>query len=647
MQGKKTIKRLLAELRRRNVIRATTYYLGAAWMLIGACDIFFPMLGIAESVLRIVIFVVLAGIPIVLALSWRFEFTTSGVNADTEEPQRQRIRRNPLDLLFVALLGGALTISVVLNLQQGRLFLDSQSTPLVAVSPFSDVRDTGEHISLGIAEELLNLLVRQPTIRVMSAASSFTLDQRGGDLLSAARELNADYIVRGSVTRLAEEFRLIVRLVDVATGEVVWSNDFLGGLNEIFAAQIQVAGHIAESLNIVIEYAFSSSEGQLDAQSVDLYLQAANVLRNSGSLEVIRKAQNLLEAAMLRQPDFTAGLSSLCRTYMMEFARTENPEYYNRSDAKCREALQRDPDSPHTKLALATLYNNAGEHEAARDLANEVIERLPNYEPAYTQLGLAMWREGDLAAAEEAFRAAVAIHDRNWSSQLSLGNFLARNQRYAEAIEPFTRITEIVPDDFIGYASLGVTHYEAGNFAEAKALTERSLTLNENSRAYFNLGLINAALEDHATAAEAFARAVELNPVNYRAQMFRAIALEKQGQADAAAEAKRNALTIIEGLVDVNPSDSRVLANGATILAELGESRRAVEWAERARLHNPGDPMVQYNIGVAYYTLGEQDRGIDEIVASLEMGYPRDIFVRGEMGDEILLHPRIVAALKD
>ena len=68
----------IAELRRRHVIRTTTYYLGAAWVLIGACDIFFPMFAIAEDVLRFVIYAVLAGIPLVLVLSWYFEFSPEG-----------------------------------------------------------------------------------------------------------------------------------------------------------------------------------------------------------------------------------------------------------------------------------------------------------------------------------------------------------------------------------------------------------------------------------------------------------------------------------------------------------------------------------------------------------------------------------------
>jgi len=128
----------------------------------------------------------------------------------------------------------------------------------------------------------------------------------------------------------------------------------------------------------------------------------------------VRDAQNLLQKAMLHQPDFSAALGALCRSYMREFARTEDPLHFMRADSAGRVALQEDADSPHTRLALATLHNNAGDPDTARDIALDLVKRLPHFEPAYNQLGQAYWQLGELDQAEQTFVTAAAIHEQNW-----------------------------------------------------------------------------------------------------------------------------------------------------------------------------------------------------------------------------------------
>ena len=138
--------------------------------------------------------------------------------------------------------------------------------------------------------------------------------------------------------------------------------------------------------------------------------------------------------------------------------------------------------------------------------------QLPDYEPAYTQLGSTLWRLNDVAIAEKAFRHAVSLQDRDWRPCLALGNCYAQSQRYEDAIEPFCKIIELLPEDFIGYASLGVTKYEAGRYVEAHNLILHSLELNKSSRSDFNLGLVYRALEQPAETIASFRDSRQLNP---------------------------------------------------------------------------------------------------------------------------------------
>ena len=250
--GNPPLKSILEELRRRRVVRSTAYYLGAGWVLIGACDIFFPLMGISDSVFRAVIWAVVAGVPVVLVLSWSIQLRIRDSKADKADS------RGLVDLAVMGLLAGALAVSVYINFAQIDIFDEPAGAPLVAVTPFEDLSDVGKAISFGLAEELQNLLVRVPGIRVMSPTASFEISRAGVDVLSAMGDLDADFIVRGSITGNGKSFRVIVRLIDVGTSEVTWSNVFEGELNDIFLAQRTVAGELAEALDVAIEYAFTT-----------------------------------------------------------------------------------------------------------------------------------------------------------------------------------------------------------------------------------------------------------------------------------------------------------------------------------------------------------------------------------------------------
>ena len=118
----------------------------------------------------------------------------------------------------------------------------------------------------------------------------------------------------------------------------------------------------------------------------------------------------------------------------------------------------------------------------------------------------------------------------------------------------------------------------------------------------------------------------------------------EQGDEAGVRVASEAALEIIEGLVEIDPSNAYITANGASLLANLGESERAVEWAERARGLNKDNPKTQFNIGMAYLAIGQQSKGIADLVAALEMGYPTDLFIV-ELPEDVRDDPLIKSAL--
>ena len=82
------------ELKRRNVIRETLAYILVAWVLLQVADIVLPIFEAPPWVLKTLTIVLIAGVPIVMIISWVYELTDKGLRktADLEGPQAGRNR---------------------------------------------------------------------------------------------------------------------------------------------------------------------------------------------------------------------------------------------------------------------------------------------------------------------------------------------------------------------------------------------------------------------------------------------------------------------------------------------------------------------------------------------------------------------------
>jgi len=102
---------LIAELKRRNVIRMAGLYLVAAWLLVQVAGTVLPWFNVSESMLRGVVIVLAIGFVPALVFAWVFEVTPDGIKRDEEVPLEksiapqtaQRMNRLIIAMLLLAL----------------------------------------------------------------------------------------------------------------------------------------------------------------------------------------------------------------------------------------------------------------------------------------------------------------------------------------------------------------------------------------------------------------------------------------------------------------------------------------------------------------------------------------------------------------
>ncbi|QND55037.1 adenylate/guanylate cyclase domain-containing protein (plasmid) [Phyllobacterium sp. 628] len=118
--------------------------------------------------------------------------------------------------------------------------------PAIAVLPFQDMSAAKdqEYFADGIAEDIITALARNQSFFVIARNSSFTY--RGGavDIKQVAGELGVRYVLEGSVRRSGARVRITAQLIDAATGNHIWAEQFDRQVDDIFAVQDDITASI-------------------------------------------------------------------------------------------------------------------------------------------------------------------------------------------------------------------------------------------------------------------------------------------------------------------------------------------------------------------------------------------------------------------
>jgi adenylate cyclase len=191
-----------------------------------------------------------------------------------------------------------------------------------------------------------------------------------------------------------------------------------------------------------------------------------------------------------------------------------------------------------------------------------------------------------------------------------------------KALQASARAVELDADSAEAHASSGLAHFINKKFAEAERHFETAMMLNPNLfEAWFFYGMCCSSQGSFEKAARLYIRATEVNPAEYVALLYLAMAYEAMGRRDETAAARQQGLRIIEQHLQLRPDDARARYSGAITHAALGNKAKAIEWVELALQSGGDEANVLYNSACAYAQVGEPDRAIDLLERAVNLGW--------------------------
>jgi TolB-like protein len=324
------------ELKRRNVFRVAVFYVVASWLILQVAELLFDALALPDSWLRLVLALLILGMPLVLVLSWVFELTPEGVKREKDVDRSRSItpqtgkRMNAVIVVLLVLAISTVALDRLLPeaAPVAEPAAELRSDPVVyeaaansiAVLPFADLSPSGdqEYFSDGIAEEILNVLVRVEGLKVASRTTSWGFKgQEALGLPFMAEQLKVRHILEGSVRKSGDTVRITAQLIDAKSDQHLWSQTYDRKLTaeSIFEIQDEIATAIVEQLGVIMDPGAINVSHAGDTENInayELYLEAWQLFVERRSLP---RAIDLFEQAVAADPGFARAWSGLAATY--------------------------------------------------------------------------------------------------------------------------------------------------------------------------------------------------------------------------------------------------------------------------------------------------------------------------------------------
>ncbi len=376
----------------------------------------------------------------------------------------------------------------------------------VAVLYFQNVSEAkeDEYFRDGITEDIITELSKIRDLWVLSRSSVLAYRDKPLAAAQVGHQLNASYVLEGSVRRIGSRLRLTAQLVETRTARSVWAERYDRQWEDVFAIQDEIAQSIARALRVMLtdqEKRAIEKVPTADVQAYDYYLRGRQFFHQFRG-ESLGFARQMFTRAIETDPNYArahAGIADCCSFLYMYFESTD--ANLREAEGASRRALELDPDlaEAHAARGLAVSLNKQYD-EAAREFET-AIRLNPKLFEAYYFYGRALHGQGKMEAAAGMFQKACDVNPDDYQTPHFLAMALRALGRTEEARAADLRGLRVVekhvqlhPDDSRALLFGATAHLQAGNRNTCLEWVNRALAITQDEPITFYNAACNYSL---------------------------------------------------------------------------------------------------------------------------------------------------------
>jgi adenylate cyclase len=287
----------------------------------------------------------------------------------------------------------------------------------IVVLPFANLSNDPDLECLvdGITDDLTTDLSGISGSFVIARNTAFTYKGQSVDVKQLGRELGVRYVLEGSVRWAGDVARVNVQLADAESGAHLWADRFDTDRARLPAAQDEIIGRLARTLNVKLMEVASHRIEQATARKPapnDLLIRGLATFYGSGSEAALQEALRLFEQALELEPASIPARVAVAHALCVNIAEGWSncvQEDKARAEGLLLPAIEHDANNVRARTALGLLRRLQNRLEESRVEWETAIALQPYNAHAFLELGLTLIYLGQPEAAIPQLRKAIRL----------------------------------------------------------------------------------------------------------------------------------------------------------------------------------------------------------------------------------------------
>jgi serine/threonine protein kinase/Tfp pilus assembly protein PilF len=378
-----------------------------------------------------------------------------------------------------------------------------------------------EYFRDGMTEDIITELSKISKLRVFPRAEMLAYRDKPVTAPQVGQELNAAYVLGGSLRRAKNRLRITAQLVETRTRHSVWAERYDREMEDVFAIQDEIAQSIASALKVMLtasEKEAIAKAPTADVKAYDYYLRGRQFF-----YQFRRRGYDFARQMFTRAIEIDPG-------YARAYAGV----------ADCHSYLYMYWEASETNL------------QAADDASRKALLLDPGLAEAHVSRGLAISLSKRYDEAELEFQTAIRLDSRLFEAYYFYARACFQQGKLKEAARQFEQASDVKPEDYQAPQLLAMV--------------------------YMGLGRKQDAEESYRRAWQRAEKHLELHPDDARALYLGANALCQLGERARSLDWAQRALAI-------DPEDCGILYNIACVYALQGKPDEAIDCLDKAMTH--------------------------------------------------------------
>ncbi len=379
-----------------------------------------------------------------------------------------------------------------------------------------------EYFRDGMTEDIITELSKITQLQVFPRSEVLAYRDKPVTAPQVGQQLNAAYVLEGSIRRAGNRLRITTQLVETRTRHSVWAERYDREMEDVFAIQDEIARSIAQALRVTLspqEEKTIARKPTENLQAYDYYLRGRSYARRWD----LDFALQMFEQATRLDPNFAlahAGIATVCG--MIYQFREPDQRWIEKGLAACERALALEPGLAEVLAARAWILTGQKNYDEAIKYAQRAIERKSDCEGAYTILTRAYFSSGRFQEVVALIDPALQTSgdDYNVYIPLSLSlealgqKELARMLRDRE-LGVLEKQLDTVPEDVRARMLLAANYAAVSRTEDAIRQLHTAVTLRpSDSNVLYNAACTYALLHQPVEALEMLKRAMKAGWTN-------------------------------------------------------------------------------------------------------------------------------------